>query len=294
MLQYLRDHFQGRLSLAVSFWINFIALAALLHLAGTRLREAVSGDPGATFLIALLWFLGINVAIYAWQVRGVWRASERALLDYANSLWVRGAQGIVLLSLIGVFGQALEVVRLGHLRHGPPPAPDARTEPAYVLELSGDGSVVQLTGAIHFGVTRDLGVLLEQHPMVRTLDLDSDGGLVSEGRGVARLIARYGLATHVRANCSSACTLAYMSGVQRHLGPRARLGFHSYRLDSPYLPIFIDPAEELRKDLVLFRSRGIEPAFLERVFATPHTDMWFPTHDELLSAGVVHEIRLRW
>lgn len=290
MFSYLRDHFQGRLPFGRSFWINFVTLAVILDLAGTILHEAVSDAPRAAFPIGLLWFLGVNVLVYAWQVCGVWRASEQALINYANSLWIRAAQAVVLVSFLVVFTRALEVVHLAHVHYVPPPERDRVDDPAYVLELSADGSMVKLSGDIDFGITQDLTTLLEHRDSIRVVHLESGGGLVSEGRGLAKLIARFGLATYSRDGCSSACTLAYVSGTERYLGPRARLGFHGYQLNSPYLPLFMNPAEEMRKDLAFFQSRGIEPAFLERVFNTPGSDMWFPSYEELLEAGVVHAI----
>ena len=288
MLAYLRDHFRGRLPPGRSFWINFVALAVILHLAGTMLHEAVS--DGSAFPVRLAWFLAANVVVYAWQVCGTWRALEQALTDYADSLWIRPAQVIVLASLVLVFIQALEVVHLGHAHYLPPPERNRGDDRAYVLELSADGSVVRLSGAIDFGITRELKTLLEHRPSIRVVHLESGGGRVSEGRGLAKLIARAGLSTYSGVECSSACTLAYAGGTQRHLGPQARLGFHSYRLDSAYMRLFMNPAEEMRKDLSLFRSRGIAAAFLERAFSTPGSEMWFPSHGELLAAGVVHAI----
>lgn len=184
----------------------------------------------------------------------------------------------------------LTQVMLSQATHAGPPEPDAVNNHPYELELSADGSLVQLKGAIDFGLTRDLTALLEQQALIRTIQLESGGGRVAEGRGIAMLINRYGLATYTRGNCLSACTLAYMSGVQRSLGPNARLGFHSYRLNSPLVALFLDPEEEMRKDMARFEGRNIEPTFLERIAATPHSDMWYPSHAELLAANVVHEI----
>lgn len=136
MFSYLRDHFRGRLPFGRSFWINFVALAVILHLAGTILHEAVSDAPRMAFPIALAWFLGVNVVIYAWQVCGVWRASEHALSNYADSLWIRAAQAVVLVSFLVVFTQALEVAQLAHVHYMPPPEQDGGDGPTYVLELS--------------------------------------------------------------------------------------------------------------------------------------------------------------
>lgn len=290
-LRYVRRHWQGRLPLAVSFWVNFVALAVVLHVVGGRVLGAVPGDPGAVFLVALAWFIVFHVLVYAWQVCGVWRASERAMLDHAPYLRVRSAQVIVVLSIVAVLSEGLEVVHLGYARHvalSQPPRPVAN---GYRLELAPDASVVRLRGAIDFGLTGELAELLRRHPSIHTIDLQSDGGKVAEGRGIAKLIDQYELATYAPHDCLSACALAFLNGTSRHIGPQARLGFHSYRLNSPHVTIFMDPDDELDRDLGILEGRRIAPEFLERVAETPHNEMWFPSHEELIHAGAVHGIR---
>lgn len=291
ILHYLVDHFRGQLSLSLSFWVNFIALAAGLYSAGAILHEMAAVD--SRFLGGLLIFLIVNALVYSWQVFGVWRASERALLNHSWFLWARGVQAVVLISVLVFLGQVMGYIHL--ISQQDPRQPNhGDSTPGYVLELSTDNTVVELNGVIDFGVTRELTQLLEKHESISVIVLDSHGGLVSEARGLAKLITRHDLTTYSEGVCSSACTHAYVSGKRRILGPGARLGFHSYRLDSPYVWIFMDPVEEQRGDLAFYHSRNIDSSFLERVLDTPHSTMWFPSHEELLAAGVVHEVRALW
>jgi len=284
---YLGDHFRGKLSLAVSFWVNFIVLALALYLAGATLHDLAAADR--RYVSAFLAFILLNTVIYAWQVGGVWRATERALQEHVWFFWVRGAQLVVVLSVALILGQFLAFAHLATRKE----PPDAGLEPGrgYTLTLSPDAGMVELSGTIGFGITHDMTRLLAGHGSVHSVSLNSPGGLVSEARGLAKLVARHGLATYSAGTCSSACTQVYISGERRFLGPRARLGFHSYRLDSPYSGIFMDPVTEQRNDLTLFRERSVVAGFLDRILATPPDTIWYPTHEELLAAGVVHEIR---
>ncbi len=287
VLYYLGEHFWGRQSLTHSFWVNFVALASVLYFTGTIIRDIAASD--SRFLVGFLAFVSLNIIIYSWQVFGVWRASERALQEHAWFLWARGAQVVVVLSVLVILGQILAYVHLS-VRTDPPP-PGGDDVPGYVLDLSPDGTVVTVSGDIDFGITRDMTRMLESHARIGAVSLDSPGGLVSEARGLAKLITRRKLATYVAGTCSSSCTQVYISGERRFLGPEARLGFHSYRLDSPYSAIFMDPAAEQRNDLALFHDRQVDPAFLERILDTPHDAIWFPSHDELLDSGIAHEVR---
>lgn len=158
-------------------------------------------------------------------------------------------------------------------------------EPFALLHERGSGTV-RLEGRIDFGVTRGLRNLLERHPSITYLELDSVGGRVAEARGLVGLVESFDLTTTVVDECSSACTLVFMSGARRLLEPGARLGFHRYGLHSPLVGHFLDPVEEQDRDMRLFRRHGVDEAFLARIAATPHSEMWFPTATELLAAGI--------
>lgn len=199
----------------------------------------------------------------------------------------------VLYGIAAIVMAALFVLVLAALRAAAPEAPPAvetrAAAPAapYRLSLADDGRSVHLDGLIEFGVTAALTALLETAGDVRVLHLESDGGRVAEARGLIRVIERFDLATSARGDCLSACTLALMGGRQRVLEPGARLGFHRYGQRSPMVDLFLDSAAEQDRDMAFFRRHGVAEAFLDRVSATPHESMWFPTVEELLEAGVV-------
>ena len=174
--------------------------------------------------------------------------------------------------------------------HDPDAAMPTAQGDAFALRLAADQRSVALSGIIDFGATRALEALLEAAPEVRVLRLESAGGRVAEARGLATLVHRRALVTSAVRECSSACTLVLLSGERRYLEPGARLGFHRYGLRSPLVGIFLDPEAEQTRDQALFRGQAVADAFLERVAATPHETMWFPTTAELLDAGVVDAV----
>ena len=168
------------------------------------------------------------------------------------------------------------------------PAPlEQTTTTSYRLALDASGETVQLEGLIDFGITRDLTALLEATSDVRSIELESPGGRVAEARGLIEVIERFALRTTAVGDCASACALVYMSGHTRYLEPGARLGFHRYGLFSPLVALFLDPEAELEKDLAVFRRHNVAEAFIERIIATPHETMWFPSPAELVLARVV-------
>ena len=163
----------------------------------------------------------------------------------------------------------------------------------YDLMVSADRTIATVTGTIELGITRNFTRLLDQNPAVRTVVLGSSGGNIYEARGLAVLISARGLDTRVDEICSSACTTVYIGGQYRSMRSSARLGFHQYRIDADYTVYNANPQAEQKRDRELYAKAGVKAWFLDRMFNSDSSQMWFPTLEELLAAGVVNEISAR-
>jgi len=192
------------------------------------------------------------------------------------------AAGIMLAGALALAGFRAWVVR----DDAPPAAPAPALVPGYALTVVDGGALIHLRGELEAGVTRAVAALLAQNPQARGIILDSGGGQIYEGRGLARVIRERALATYTLRECASACATAFLAGHERILGAAARLGFHQYQSHT-ILPAF-DIAEEQNKDRKLFEAQGIAAEFLDQIFAARPEDMWWPTVDELLASRAVH------
>lgn len=290
---YLRTHWVGRQALAWSFWVNFALLCLVINLVEPFIRPLHPDGSWFSIILAITYLIVGHLLIYPWQVIGLVRACNRHLKQSSDSVIVTAAQlaigasliiGLVTMSttLQSIFGTppktALELARLDA---------DARI-PGYNVELIAERSLIRINGEFANGLTGDLEKLLAEEPAVHGIVLNSDGGRIFEARGVARLIGERRMATYVYRMCQSACVTAFIAGSIRHLGEQGRLGFHQYRLKA--IHPFIDIVDEQEKDRAFYRSRGIAPDLLARIFTTPHDRMWYPTPDELLDANVVHRL----
>ena len=157
----------------------------------------------------------------------------------------------------------------------------------YEFTLSEDLQKLYLKGEIASGITRSFSSLLSKYPELQTLVLHSKGGNIYEARGMAKQVREAGLNTHVESVCSSACTLVFIGGVERSKSPRAKIGFHQYRVDADYQVPFSDPQGEQQKDASLFAASGVSQEFLQLMYKAPDTDMWFPPDEVLFQAGVL-------
>jgi len=165
--------------------------------------------------------------------------------------------------------------------------------PGYTLEIKRNDQQLIVSGEIEIGITQALELILKENPDLSTVILESIGGQIYEGRGLSRLFTKHQIDTYSYQECSSACATAFIGGKTRHLGQSAKLGFHQYKQDTTKFPKavpFHNLIEEQNHDLKIFKSQSIHQQFLDKVFLQTSDGIWYPTHSELLEAGVIHSV----
>ncbi len=255
-------HWRGELPLYPS---------VLITLFGARV--ALSGLGGIPDLT-------LDGLVLLWQVVGCLRSLRRHLADRPDLF-------ATLVTLGGILA-ALPLMGLSHLDRlsasriaALPPPPPAGGDPG--VRLIATRAVLE--GPMDFPMFTALKAALAANPEIGELELDSDGGRVFAARAMARLVRENRLDTRVARRCASACTLVFMAGKTRRLGPGGRLGFHGYRqqvnIDT------VDPDAEEQRDIAAFLAAGIDAGFTARAFGTDPADIWFPSRAELIAAGVI-------
>jgi len=286
-MDYIKQHWRGNLGLKQSFWLNLVLLSVLIfHLERFTLPPFITGELAVTISVTVFFIL-TKVVIYGWQIVGTLRACDRALQDGADRYWVISVHGALVLSLVAVLVlsfssyQALQ----GYKRQFNPPEYLLIT-PKYSFSLTNAGTLLHIKGPLESGITSNISRFISKHTGISGLILDSGGGQIAEGRGLARIIKENSYNTFSMGDCMSACTIAFAAGAIRTLGEHARIGFHQYQSFTVY-PKFDIEVEQAR-DIHFFREQGIAEEFLRKMFAHPPEDMWWPSGEELLRAGFVH------
>lgn len=289
-VRYIIRHWRGELSLPTAFWLNFVALNLLLLLmrpVAEQMLVSLSFDDDPRFMarVALLHVGFVYGLIYPWQIVGVWRSAGKWLAERERRLWPLASRAVLVLSLGGtvltVAGGAAVYRDIVNIALGPDRYAD------YTLQRVGDGSLVRFQGYLGYRAARDLRRVLASGPEVHGVILDSPGGWIASGRSLGRVIAERGLNTYSFEGCHSACATAFISGRNRYLADEARLGFHQYAVPFGGLEPYSNMWVEQQRDLKHFRSQGVSPSFLARLFQAEHGDAWYPTQRELLAARVI-------
>jgi hypothetical protein len=288
VLTYIKQHWRGGNSLAQAFWINLVILFVVLGLVEQFIFPPYIKDERVVTVAVIVYFIVVKLIVYPWQVVGVLRVCDLRIKSGSGRSWATAAQialvmslAITLVATIETY-QKLQVFKRNlELKAMTLPAPE------YSLDLIEHGKLIHLRGPFQIGITRRVAELIARNPEVVGIILDSEGGQIYEGRGLARLIRENKLQTFSLEKCLSSCTTAFVAGTTRTLGTNARLGFHQYKTYSLIPSINVE--NEQAKDMAIFVKQGISPKFLEKIFVQPPESIWWPEIDELIAAGVVHQ-----
>jgi hypothetical protein len=288
LLNYIKKHWQGGFSLTQAFWVNFVLLFFALGLLERLIFPPFIVDEIAVTTAVLVYFVVVKLVIYPWQVVGVLRSCATRIILDTGRMRAIAAQFAVVVSLAVILISTVETYQsLQIYKHKLALKEIIPSIPEYSLDLIKQDTLIHLRGPFEIGITNSVSDLIARNPQVKGIILDSVGGQIYEGRGLARLIRENKLQTFSLDECLSSCTTAFVAGITRSLGTNARLGFHQYKTYSLIPSINVD--NEQAKDRAIFVRQGVAAEFIDKIFMHPPESMWWPEIDELLAAGVVHQ-----
>jgi len=259
------------------------AAVALLIGLGSISMAVFSGSQ-----TTLLHIVGPAVLCALGSIFAIWQI---ALISVAG--WRRGG-GIV--PFLAVAAAAVSVLAIGALLYDRAVPALAELWNIYngdeelgdlAISVSPDGATLNIDGTYGMGSDQAVRRALEQNPKIREVVLTGPGGRIGAGVEIARMIRNRRLATRVDTACASACTIAFLGGVERSIAPSGKLGFH--RASFPGMSD--DDMFEANRDMKRFLlSAGVAAGFAQRVLDTPADSIWVPTPEELLAARVVKRV----
>jgi hypothetical protein len=228
------------------------------------------GTSTALFLLLASGLVSLNWAMRRVREPGPpWLRACRFLMAAAPALLVAPVIHLTRESV----GGTVELMRLG-------PAERPR------VEAFPTGGAVMVEGTYVPGMTRRLAHVLDRHPGIRTVVLESPGGDAAEGLAMAELIRARGLDTLAFSTCFSSCSVAFVAGRTRKLaawkGFAAKVGFHSTSRGGA---AFDDPA--LRAN---YLRSGLRAGFVDRAVATPPWEILVPGPGELMAANAADAV----
>jgi len=242
---------------------------------------------GSTYRFGVALFLSACFLLFFfWQCFGLLRTGDIKTTETGERLWSTGFQFVIVLSIlfvivlaVGVF-QQITALKESELEN------EFEIARSYEFVIKDNGGVVEVIGDLYPGVTRELRELIAVEKNIHTVDLNSSGGQIYEGRGLHQLFKQNKLNTIVTQRCLSACSTAFLGGVERRIGSNGTIGFHQYKTYS--IQPNINVKTEQARDEELMLSQGISRDFVSRVFSASPNEMWVPSREELFSSNVVN------
>ena len=155
-----------------------------------------------------------------------------------------------------------------------------------------------------------LAQMLLDNPNIKTLQMNSRGGLIDAAIYMSDIIIDYELDTHIVGECSSACAILFIAGEKRTIQRGSWLGFHQSSWDKASIKehydyykkeygwenefehsswIYKDTQKRTFRDMEYLIERGVEPLFAIKTMKADSKDMWYPRRKELEAAGVIRE-----
>lgn len=161
------------------------------------------------------------------------------------------------------------------------PGPFGETE----VFVRDDNSAIVVNAGLAIGVSGQVSRLTRLYPEIKNIVLDGPGDSAYEARALFQIIQANEMNTFSLHSCSSACSVAFSGGGMRLIAKETLLGFHAVGAYGGQMhEDDLMPMQKIISDLLL--RQGISKAFVEQVFRTPHEDIWLPSSDVLLEAGV--------
>ncbi len=235
------------------------------------------------WLAATLAAFGLAIAISVWTIIGIWRSATR---HQATADTFKSALIAKLFASIGALGL------VAHLSQTPSPI----VENALVgvgfypfgvpAALSINGRTLHLNGSLTFEVAEQFKYLVGKHPEVNQVSLTSPGGSIDAAVEISSVIKERNLSTVAAGECSSACTIIFLSSKVRAFDADAFLGFHSPS-GGDYGDEVVINGTSLETRLA-YADAGLSEPFADKVFGTPSNSMWYPTDDVLIKEGAVN------
>lgn len=235
------------------------------------------------WLAATLAAFGLSLAVSVWAIIGIWRSATR---HQAEAGKIKSAFIAKLFASIGALGLVAQLSQ----------TPSPILENALVVVgaypfgvpavLSINGRTLHIDGSITVEVAEQFKDLISKHPEVNQVSLTSLGGSIDAAVEISSVIKKRNLSTVAVGECSSACTLIFLSSKVRAFDVDASLGFHS-----PSGGVYGDDVVVNGGSLEMrlaYADAGLSEPFADKVFGTPSNSMWYPIDYVLIREGAVN------
>ena len=282
-IRYIKDHWQGNLSRPISFFANGLVTALIV----AALTIYVDGKLYFGDLSQGWWLISnsivfcVAVMLSVWSLVGMLRSAGNFLEKCDNTRLAIVAQLLTIIGTLALLMQSNEKVQQiaesTLLYFGHDPIGDPAT-------LTVDGSNLHIDGLITDEVAEAFKALIDTHPEVTQISMFSGGGRPDAAEVIASIISKRKLNTLVVQECSSACTIIFLSGKIRIFDIGSQLGFHGPRALGRS---DVESQNSSSEIFDAYEGVGLSSAFIDQALKTPPSSIWYPSDETLIRQRAV-------
>lgn len=289
MKKFILTHWRGEFSLPLSYWGISFLLVLILRTASGLLAgeiEALSTSLTATAWILFIFYI-LQFTLLTWSYVGTWRSASKYSADKKPIAWSILAKFAIVSGVIQI-SSAFVIQEAPILKVFSPYLLGADDKQLIKIDVLDEGRTLKLSGMFGNGSYNVVKKSLDANSEVKRIYLDSNGGLYKEVSLIAETILTRRIDTYVEDKCLSFCTIVFLSGDNRYGTPTAIFGFHA-----PSLKGASQFDDEFNTDSKkLYSKLRVPQEFINRIYSTPNSDMWYPSYQELLGAGIINKLSL--
>ena len=287
MKKFILTHWRGEFSLPLSYWGISFLLVLILRITSQVLAgevEAISTSLTATAWV-LYFFYAFLFCLLVWSYVGTWRSASKYAAEKKPFIWSALAKFAIVSGVIQITS-AFILQEAPILKAFSPYLLGADTKQTIKVDVLDGGHTLKLSGLFGNGSYNVVKKSLDGNPEIKKIYLDSNGGLYKEVSLIAESILSRRIDTYVEDKCLSFCTIVFLSGYNRYSTPAARFGFHA-----PSIKGASQFDDEFNIDSKkLYSKLRVPQEFINRIYSTPNSDMWYPSYQELIDAGIVNKL----
>ena len=282
-IRYIKDHWQGNLSRPISFFVNGLVSALIVAVLTIYVDdELYFGDlsQGCWLILNSIVFC-IAVMLSVWSLVGMLRSAGNFLEKGDNTRLALTAQLLPIIGTLALLMQSNEkvpqIAETTLLYFGHDPIGDPAT-------LNVDGNNLHIDGLITDEVAETFKALIDTHPEVTQISMFSGGGRLDAAEAIASIISKRKLNTLVVQECSSACTIIFLSGKIRIFDIGSKLGFHGPRALGRS---DVESQNSSPEMFGAYEGVGLSSAFIDQALQTPPSSIWYPSDETLIRQRAV-------
>lgn len=288
LISYLKKHWRGELDLSISYWVNYFFISILLLLSKPIVNASIANidDVIISMSARFSWYIFIYLILTPWLLVGLFRSASNHIKKNESRFWANVVRVIIFYNIFKIYIFFTSVVYHQYVSFYKLISGTSNIPP-YSLALESNNTILSITGGINLGLKKKVQSYIKKYKTIRTIKLESTGGLTKEAKNVAKIIEDHKLNTLATGICASACSYIFIGGEERIVSPNARFMFHR-----PYIEGISDTilSANIKKDKQYFIQRGVDSDFVQKIFNTPNSTLLSVSNSELIDTGVATKI----